>query len=515
MHKAKKLAKKAFPLHTKRGRVLKRAAAMVRLAKPIQYSSEYQNWIDYVEKEVFLPVVEYKKSDEPLFSIVIPFYNTNFKYLSPLFDSIVNQTFDDWELIVADGSSDERISTAIKRLSGRDDRIKYYKFTKDTDISGNTNQGLEKARGKYIVFCDHDDELDVHALNEAAAALQTDPLIDIIYSDEDKITDDGKWRHEPLFKPDWSPHLFLYTNYTNHLSVVRRDLVKKSEGLRKEYNGSQDYDFLLRLHGQNKNLKVHHIAKILYHWRQAVGSTAADFGSKSYAFSAGKRALETFLDLKNIKGAVEVIENRPGFYREIFEPVSIKRVLVVCAVSDKASENNAVVERLRLCTKTGLDVEYITAYPDKLNDLGKSSYDAVFEFTQVCYPDSGDWLDHLVGVLELDNVADVAPRIISSDGKKVVDMGIVYDSHGNRVILNENKYVYDMTPNGHTEWVRDVDELSGSVKGYRTKLTGSTKRFSVVWSHVDFRYYPIFGQQSMFNPNLSITTKGDIVPNEL
>ncbi len=513
MHKAKKLAKKAFPLHTKRGRALKRAAATVGLAKPIQFSLKYQNWIDTVEKELFLPVVQHKTSNKPLFSIVIPFYNTKLKYLDSLFDSIVNQSFGDWELIVADGSSDVESSVVIKNLCEQDSRIKYYKHTKDTDISGNTNQALDHAVGEYIVFCDHDDTLDSHALNEVAAALQADPSIDIVYSDEDKITDDGRWRHEPLFKPDWSPHLFMYTNYTNHLSVVRSTLVEKVGGFRKECNGAQDYDFLLRLHGAQENLNVHHIGKILYHWRQAEGSTAAEFDSKSYAFNAGKKAIETFMETTGIQGTVEVMENRPGFYREILDPSSIKKVLVVSAVSDVENERKAVIERLKSNTVTDLIVEYMSIQPNKLDDVNSDGYDAVFEFTKPCYPEKSDWLDRLVGVLELSDVADVAPRILSSDRQKVVDMGVVYGSDGSKIMLNKGRRAYDMTLNGHCEWVRDVDELSGAVKGFKTKQTKTANRYHVVWSHVDFKHYPVFGKSSMFNANLQLSKKGKIIPN--
>lgn len=515
MHKAKRLTKKAFPLHTKRGRKLKSIAAKIGLANPVQFSIEYQNWIDNVEQELYLPVVQYKKSDKPLFSIVIPFYNTKLKYLDSLFDSIVNQSFGDWELIVADGSSDKSISEVIEYLSKQDSRIKYYKFTKDTDISGNTNQGLEKATGEYIVFCDHDDVMDIHALNEVAAALQADPSIDIIYSDEDKITDDGKWRHEPFFKPNWSPHLFLYSNYTNHLSVVRRELVSSANGLRAECNGAQDYDLLLRIHGKNSDLNVYHIPKILYHWRQAEGSTAAEFDSKSYAYQAGKKAVETFLKLRNIKGAVEIMENRPGFYREIFEPVRIKKVLIISAVSENENECSAVIERLKSATSTKLNVEYAISRPGRLGDVKTDSYDAVFEFTKPCYPEKTDWLDQLVGVLELDDVADVAPRIISPNWERVVDMGIVYGADGREIMLNKGRRVHHMTLNGHMEWVRDVDALSGAVRGYKANSVAKNKQqYHVVWSHVNFRQFPIFGKSSMFNPNLNTGKKGKIIPNE-
>ncbi|MCA9313747.1 hypothetical protein KDA08_05560, partial [Candidatus Saccharibacteria bacterium] len=120
----------------------------------------------------------------------------------------------------------------------------------------------------------------------------------------------------------------------------------------------------------------------------------------------------------------------------------------------------------------------------------------------------------LVGVLELEDVKDVAPRIVSSNGQKVVDMGLVYCADGRKTMLNKGQLIHYMTLNGNCEWVRDVDELSGSVRGFRTKPFNNNKQYHVVWSHVDFKNYPVFGRQSMFNPNLQLNKKGRIALND-
>lgn len=151
----KKVVKKIFPTNRKIGRKLKTIASKIGLAKPWFYNVEYNRWIKYVEPQMFLPVVKTKKQETPLFSIVIPFFNTRERYLTPLLDSIINQSFEDWELIMGDGSSDNERSAAIEASSKEDDRFKYYKFNDNTDISGNTNQSLQKATGKYIVFYNH------------------------------------------------------------------------------------------------------------------------------------------------------------------------------------------------------------------------------------------------------------------------------------------------------------------------------------------------------------------------
>lgn len=508
-----------FPPESKHGKWLKNKAQKLNLAKPYEHDQKYQDWIDYVESEVFLPVLKLEKNNTPLFSIVIPFFNTPSKYLHPLIDSIVNQSFSDWELVIGDGSNDYEIKKTIQEVARQDERIKYHKFNKNTDISGNTNQALEYAVGKFIVFCDHDDVLDIHALNESASVITNDHNVDIIYSDEDKLSDDGKWRHNPFFKPDWSPHLFLYTNYTNHLSVVRRTLVEGVGGLRPEFNGSQDYDLLLRIHSLRKNIKVHHIDKILYHWREADGSAAADFSTKSYALNAGKKALQEYLDRQSIKGTTEIIDGRPGFYRQILKPSTIHKVKIRVAVSDDMAENNAVIEKLKAYTASDyLEYEFLPILASKINELQRTGEtdEAIFEFRLVAYPKSVDWLDRLVGVLEMSDVAEVAPRIISSDNQKVVDMGMVNDGKGKVILLHKGQMVYDMTLNGHTEWVRDVDALTGSVVGYRAvnKKNGiKCRQYCTVWSHVEFNAYSVFGEPSFFNSNLYVNKEKKILPN--
>lgn len=515
----KKSIKKIFPPHTKRGKIVKKAAYRIGIAKPIYFDPKYQEWIDLVEPEIFLPVVKTEKIDRPLFSIVIPFFNTPSKYIHPLIDSIVNQSFDDWELVVGDGSNDTDRTKEIKEIAAQDKRIKYHKFVKNTDISGNTNQALEYAVGEYIVFCDHDDVMDIHALNESASVITNDNDVDIIYSDEDKLSDDGRWRHNPFFKPDWSPHLFLYTNYTNHLSVVRRSLVEKAGGLRSEYNGSQDYDLLLRIHSLKEDIKVHHIDKVLYHWREADGSAAADFSTKSYAINVGKKALQQYLDRQSINGTTESIGGRPGFYRQILKPDTIHKVRIYVSVSDDMSENKAVIEKLKTHTKSdSLEYEFLPQQASTINDIKHAGEvdEAIFEFRIVAYPRNVDWLERLVGVLEMNDVAEVAPRIISSDNQKVVDMGIVHGSKDNDVFLHQGQMVYDMTLNGHTEWVRDVDELTKAVVGYRVANNKSdlkNRKYFVVWSHVDFNAYSVFGKPSFFNSNLYVNKKKEILPN--
>ena len=242
---------------------------------------------------------------EPRLSIVIPVYKTPERYLQEMLDSIVNQTYSKWEVCIADGSprgeSRERL---IKRYADRDTRFKYVILGENKGISGNTNAAMDMAQGDFLVLADHDDTLTPDALFECVKAMNEDPLYDVIYSDEDKLDMDGQALFDPHFKPDFNPDLLTSINYICHLFVVNRNLVEAIGGFRQEFDGAQDYDFIFRCTEQAR--KVHHIPKVLYHWRCHMNSTASNPESKMYAFEAGARAIKAHYDRMGI--AVDSVE---------------------------------------------------------------------------------------------------------------------------------------------------------------------------------------------------------------
>ena len=164
-------------------------------------------------------------------------------------------------LCLADGSTDAESTQLIQTLSKNDSRIQHVKISENLGIVGNTNKGLKQADGEFIAFLDHDDILSEFALAEVVLALNKDKNLDLIYSDEDKLSDDGRSRLIPFFKPDWSPDLLLGVNYITHFVVARKSIVDKIGGLRKGFDGAQDYDFLLRFTEQTDKIK--HISKML------------------------------------------------------------------------------------------------------------------------------------------------------------------------------------------------------------------------------------------------------------
>ncbi|WP_157071218.1 glycosyltransferase [Alicyclobacillus acidiphilus] len=246
----------------------------------------------------------------PRISIVMPVYNVPLKWFERAVASVEQQIYSNWELCVYDDcSTDAALKDYLNRLEGMDSRIKVSFGHENKGIVGATNAAITAASGEFVAFMDNDDELSPDALLEVAIALQ-DPTLDLIYSDEDKIDTSGKFC-EPYYKPDWSPELLLSGNYVSHLAVYRKTLGDELGWLREGYDGSQDFDFNLRV--SEKTNKIFHIPKVLYHWRKIPGSTADDAYAKPYAYVAGQRALEDHASRSGYSATVT--QATPGHYR--------------------------------------------------------------------------------------------------------------------------------------------------------------------------------------------------------
>lgn len=507
----KKVVHKTLPRGSRRYRFAKNVGATLKLTKPYRFDADYDRWMKWVEPDIFVPTLP-SKEQTVLLSIVIPFFNTPEKYLKPLLDSIRAQSYQNWELIMADASTDPTRMEAIEEASKSDKRLKYYRLEKNDGISANTNEAIKYVKGEYVIFCDHDDTLDPHALNEVAAALREDSSIDILYSDEDKLSDNGKWRHSPYFKPSWSPHLFLNTNYTNHLSVVRRKLIEGVGGLRPEADGSQDYDLLLRIHRKYGPLNVFHVNKVLYHWREAAGSTAVNHSSKSYAFEAGRRALQDYVDTGKVKGVVINIPERPGFYNHKYTPSNLKTATVCVQISDDERVNQSYIRLLSERTdEKQVKVEYIhREKPVEIDSLRKEvKTDTLFVIRESVLPFETDWLEHLCGALELGDIDTIAPRILNADMGIVYDMGILVDHEGNDIQMYRGLAANEQTITGHVEWVADVDRLTGAVEGTVVKKESgkNVRKYHVVWSYVNFRHTQVVSKQRILNSHVYLGPK--------
>ena len=246
----------------------------------------------------------------PLISILTPVYNSDEPWLRKAIESVLAQAYTKYELcLVNDGSTKPHVKTIIDGYAAADPRVRLKHLEKNEGIVGASNNALRLATGEFVGLLDHDDELSPDALFEIVKRLNEDPTLDLLYSDEDKLEIDGQ-RVDPFFKPDWSPDLLLSMNYITHFSVFRRSLLQELGGFRRGFEGSQDYDLLLRF--TERTSKIAHIPRILYHWRKIPGSAAASITAKTFAYEAGRKALEDALRRRGYQG--RVVRTLPGLY---------------------------------------------------------------------------------------------------------------------------------------------------------------------------------------------------------
>ena len=262
----------------------------------------------------------------PLISIIMPAFDTPVKLLEEAVQSVLAQAYENWELVlVDDGSTDPDLLRVLPHLAGSDRRIATASLGKHEGISAASNRGLALARGEWVTFVDHDDVLEPDALFQIVKVLQRNPDADLIYSDEDKLGGDGF--EAPLFKPDWSPDFFLSYNYLGHLTAIRRDLVQKAGGFRSEFDSAQDYDLFFRVIELTN--RIHHIPRVLYHWRRSESSSAISVRQKPEQLDASRRAIEGHLKRRNEPAHVAVDWRTHAFRvrRELAEPNRISIII--------------------------------------------------------------------------------------------------------------------------------------------------------------------------------------------
>ena len=319
-------------------------------------NKEYENWRKRNTPSI-QQLEEFKSQAaqfnyKPLISIVVPVYNPPIEYLKATIESVKKQVYSNWELCLSDDNSpNKEVRSIIQDYAKNDPRIKYVFRAVNGHISENSNSALSICTGEFIAFLDHDDCLTEEALFENVQLLNEDNRIDLIYSDEDKFDETGRY-FDARFKPDWCPDSFLSQNYICHFVVARHSLVKQAGGFRKGFEGSQDYDFLLRI--TELTPRIRHIAKILYHWRSHSESVAQNKFSKPYAFTAGLHALQESIERRGRPGTVSMIGNLSGLYSVRYDIKVCKKVSVLIPSRNKAE----------LCSVLLDSLFQITNYPD-------------------------------------------------------------------------------------------------------------------------------------------------------
>lgn len=305
-------------------------------------SVDYNDWaIDHKATREELDLQRrYQFRLTPKLSVVVPLYKTPERYLTELIDSVKAQTYPNWELILSDGSgSPSPIDAFLTEAEKSDSRIRVVRNRQQLHISENTNAAIEEVTGDFVVFCDHDDLLTPDAFYENVRMINKYPDTEMIYSDEDKITDDWMLA-EPHFKPDFNLDLLLTNNYICHLLVVKKSLLEEAGGLDPAFDGAQDYDFVLRCVSKTKNIR--HIPKVLYHWRISAASTAENPESKEYAFYAGKRAVEAYYEREQIPAEVSRTK-AAGWYKTTYKWDREPLVSIIIPNKDHADDLNKCI----------------------------------------------------------------------------------------------------------------------------------------------------------------------------
>jgi GT2 family glycosyltransferase len=277
-------------------RLLQHATSLFR-APPKRGTTEYQAWLDrHCPSPQDLETMRSESrafSFQPLISVITPVFNTPVEWLEQTVDSVLAQAYENWELLLIDDASRNGATlNFLSQIQQRDSRIRLIQREKNGGISAASNDGLTQARGEWIGLLDHDDLLEPDALFQTARLLQSNPDIDLVYSDEDKLTEDGF--ASPALKPDWSPDFFLSYNYVCHFATFRRALAQEVGGFRSEFDGSQDYDLFLRM--IEKRDRIRHVPLVLYHWRKTDSSVADNIRRKPGALEAGREAIKSHFE---------------------------------------------------------------------------------------------------------------------------------------------------------------------------------------------------------------------------
>lgn len=405
-------------------------------AKAFPAGKSYKEWYEEhcPTKEELMRQREVEFSVQPLISIVVPTYQTPIPFLKDMIDSVRKQSYEKWELCIADGSlnGDEndtkviRVREELNRYSMEDKRIKVVYLEENQGIAENTNQALALATGEYIGLFDHDDMLTPDALYEIVKAIN-DYDYDVLYTDEDKISEDSHNYKKPVFKPDYSPELLCANNYITHFFVAKKSIVDRLGGFRKEYDGSQDYDFIFRCVELAK--KVGHVSKVLYHWRMHGGSVAGDPTSKMYAYDAGKKAIQSHYERVGIQANVEHME-RLGLYHTEYKMIKQPLISVIIYGEDDEKKKRCSewfkrkdYSNLEILASAGINVEEINALAEK----ARGSY--LFFVSENLESVERDALQQMAGVLQIQNVGAVSGKVI---GRKhtVEDVGVVFRTNG-------------------------------------------------------------------------------------
>jgi GT2 family glycosyltransferase len=419
-------------------------------------SSEYQKWFEQhrARAEELASMREEARAfvSQPLISVLTPVFDTPVSWLSEAVDSVLAQVYENWQLLlIDDGSTATDLLRVLPGLSARDRRIRVVRLESHQGISAALNKGLDLASGEWVTFFDHDDVLEPDALFQNVKLLQENPGVDLIYSDEDKLTEAGF--DFPILKPDWSPDFFLSCNYLCHMIFLRRDLVREVGGFQPQFDGSQDYDLLLRV--TERTNRIHHIPRVLYHWRRSNSSSASDVRQKPGQLEASWRAIEAHLQRRGEQAHVAVDWRTHAFYvrRELREPKKISVIIpsfrgpeslercVESVVSRTSYPNYEIVivkmsEGDKLAKAATDSPHRVLYFADAVNDSAAKNYAvAQTDAAWLLFLDDSaeaiepDWLTIMAEHVQRPEIGAVGARLVNRNGT-IEHAGLVLGVNG-------------------------------------------------------------------------------------
>lgn len=486
----------------------------------LEENQNYQKWIEKYEPKYneLEKQRETKFEYNPKISIVVPMYNTPEKYFKELLESITEQTYENWELCLADGSPKraEYLEDLIQPLGNK---IKYKLLSENKGISGNSNEALKLVTGDFIALLDHDDIIPKFALYEIVKTINENPDVDFIYTDEDKILEENKKRISPHFKQDYALDTLRSYNYICHFSIFKKELMDKLGGFNSEFDGSQDYDLILRATEQAK--QIVHIPKILYNWRISSTSVASGAAAKPYAYEAAKRAILASIERHGIQGAKVEDSRIIGLYKVTYpvkgEPkISIiipnkdhKKDLKRCIksilkstyknyeiiiVENNSKEKNIFKYYKKLEKNPNIKIEKcemsIFNY-SKLNNYGASK--ASGEYFVFLNNDTkiitNNWLETIISNCQREEIGAIGAKLIYKN-KRIQHAGVVLNLTGTAGHVNWNEKENNPGYFGRIMIQQNVSAVTGALLGVSKKVfedvKGFDETFPISYNDVDF-----------------------------
>lgn len=436
---------KILPQNSKRRKIAKKIAHKLNIRLTSGEDSMYQKWIQQNEpnKKQLEEQRKHKFDIEPKISIIIPLYNTPENFFDELVKNMQNQTYSNWELCLADGTPDKPIGFIKKYM--KDERIKYKYIGKNKGISGNTNEAMTLATGDYIGLLDHDDLLPIFSLYEVVKAINENPDVEFLYSDEDKLETINGPRYGVFFKPDPSPYTLNSANYICHFSIFKKELMDKLKGFRSEYDGSQDFDIVARAFEETD--KIVHIPKVLYHWRVHQNSTAGNSDSKPYAFEVGKNVIRDHIR-RSIGVDVEVTDGlTPGSYEVKYLVNENPKVSIIIDGQELEEEElKQIIKNVKISTYSNYEIilisdikiegiyKYVEPTERSLKDYNKAvdlvdgKYFMIIDKNLIKI-DKPTYIEDLVGICQDSNVGIVGTKLYNEQNL-VQHAGIIVGMNG-------------------------------------------------------------------------------------